>query len=106
MADFPQLENLISTHKETWKALEAACDVTDAAEPDSPEQEAAEEAQGRASDDTYNALWGIIEHPYASLDELKRGLAYLAEHHRTTGDGDPGQWLKGLAENLVGGVNG
>lgn len=104
MTDLQKIEALIAAHRASWQALETACDVVDAAEPGSPEQGAAEEAQLKASDDTYEALWNVIEHPYSSFEELKRGMVYLAEHHRSTGDGDPAEWFKGFVEHLKGGA--
>lgn len=97
MVDLSKIEELIAAHAATWVALEAVCGATDGASRDD-----AEEAQAKASDATFDALWNIIEHPYTSIDELKRGMAYLAEHHRSTGDGDPDEWFQGFVEHLTG----
>lgn len=92
---------LIAAHKAMWQALDEACVATDEAFG-TEVLAAAEAAQDKASDATSDALWAIIEHPYSSLDELKRGMAYLVEHHRTTGDGNLGEWLLGIACSLGG----
>src|SRR5690606_34647857 len=104
-APVPELETLIAAHQSAWATLEAACKVTDDAEFDTPEYAAADEAQSKASDATSEAIWNIVEHPYSSFDELKRGMGYLVQHHRTTGDGNPGEWFEGLVDHLVGGAN-
>ncbi len=101
MADLHEIETLIAAHASAWLALEAACEVTDAAFGTDKEA-AAEEAQAKASDATAEAVRNIIEHPYSSIEELRRGVSYLAGHHRSTGDGDPGEWFKCLAHNLIG----
>lgn len=98
--DYAAIDALIDEHKAAWVALEAACKVTDDAFGTAAEAPA-EEAQGRASDATAAAIWQIIEHPYSSIEELKHGMAYVASHHRTTGDGDPDHWLCGFAKHLI-----
>lgn len=65
------------------------------------DEAAAEAAQSKASDATFAAVWNIIEHPYTSLSELKRGMHYLVEHHRSTGDGHLGEWMQGFACHLA-----
>ncbi|KQZ20305.1 hypothetical protein ASD50_21680 [Mesorhizobium sp. Root552] len=101
--DYAAIDALIEGHKASWAALDAACEVTDKAFGTADEA-AAEEAQGEASDATAAAIGQIIEHPYSSIEELKRGVAYLLEHHRATGDGDPAAWFTSFAVHLVGGV--
>lgn len=91
MAD---LSELIAAHKAAFAALEVACDSND------------DETMAKASDATAETMYAIIEHPYSSLDELKRGMGYIVEHHRTTGDGDLEAWLADLADALTGGANG
>ncbi|KQZ86944.1 hypothetical protein ASD64_05625 [Mesorhizobium sp. Root157] len=98
-----QLDALIAAHQASWAALDAACKVTDDAFG-TPAEAAAEKTQAKASDATFAAISSIIEHPYASLEELKRGVAYVIGHHRATGDGDLGEWLLGLANHLLGEV--
>jgi hypothetical protein len=100
--DHAAIDALIEAHKASWAALDAACQVTDQAFGTADEA-AAEEAQGEASDATAAAIGQIIEHPYSSIEELQHGVAYLLEHHRTTGDGDPAAWFTSFAEHLVGG---
>lgn len=100
MSDLQRIAALIAVHKATWIALGEACDRTDHA-VGAKALHATEQAQSKASDATFEALWNIIEHPYTSLPELKRGVAYLAEHHTTTGDGDPGEWFVEIAARIA-----
>lgn len=101
MADLREIEVLIAAHAATWVTLDAACEATDNASGKDAKA-TAEAAQAITSEATFDAIWAIIEHPYSSLDGLKRGMAYLVEHHRSTGDGNLGQWLLGLACHMAG----
>jgi hypothetical protein len=101
MAD---LSELIASHKTAWAALEAAVDAADDAVGTDGET-AADEAKNKASDATAEAIYAIIEHSYSSLDELKLGMAYIVEHHRTTGDGNLEAWLEDFADALTGGAD-
>ena len=101
MTNVREIEDLIASHAATWLALDSACDATDKAFGTDAEA-AAEEAQAKASDAASDAIWAIIGHPYSSLDDLKQGMAYIVEHHRSTGDGNLGEWLLGIACSLGG----
>lgn len=95
------VDTLIATHKAAWDELDAACQATDNAFG-TPEQAAAEEVQVKASDATADAMDAIIEHPYSSLEELRRGMSYVVKHHSSTGDGNLEDWLTDLACNVAG----
>lgn len=91
----------IEAHKSAWVDFDAACAATDAAAGTDAEAAAAA-AQDKAGDAVHDALYAILDYQYATVAELKQAINYLADHHTSTGDGDPSHWCFHILSQIAG----